>query len=234
MANATRTKASHPKMAVLRWAALQRPMRAARLRECLSGVIAVSLVRVPGARGGPPAADRASPRPAPGRQPGDPWTGGRFSGGPRGRCPARPRTHRSPAAGGAPVAGAHGRAGYVGRAPAAVGDGRRRSARCPPPPARRRRGACRRRATAPRWSPRPRGSSARTPAEPSAFITTADQSPFWTGQTTVWVPAPAADFSQKPREAGGAGTPAPPARSRRPAPPSKSATCVRTRRRGRR
>ena len=39
-ATATNTKASHPKIAVLRWAALQRPMRAARFWDLARGVMA--------------------------------------------------------------------------------------------------------------------------------------------------------------------------------------------------
>ena len=186
MAKATITNASHPKMAVLRWAALQRPMRAARLRDCLSGDMWFSLVRVArGFRGG--LRLRTEPlRGPPGAAAGSPvdrgavfwWPGGRP---PRRRAPDAPE----PRGGGAPGGGASLRRA-VSLCLRRRGARRPASIRAVPAPAS---------ATPARSMPTPSHSTmsvatatrvvARTPAEPSAFITTADQSPFWTGQTTV-------------------------------------------------
>ncbi len=50
----------------------------------------------------------------------------------------------------------------------------------------------------------PTFTSAATPGEPAAFITTADQRPLVASHTTSWVPGPVADATQNPCSVGGA------------------------------
>ena len=52
----------------------------------------------------------------------------------------------------------------------------------------------------------PKRASTATPSDPSAFIATADHSPFSSGQVIVCVPAPLAWTRQKSWPAGGAGS----------------------------
>ena len=64
-ARATNTKASHPKIAIFRWAALQRPMRAARFWDLASGVMASFRDSLGGTRrlaGRMPSGNVATPR----------------------------------------------------------------------------------------------------------------------------------------------------------------------------
>ncbi len=51
--------------------------------------------------------------------------------------------------------------------------------------------------------------SASTPSEPSAFITTTDQSPSSTSQSTVWRPVPWFEATQMSACSGEAGRPLP-------------------------
>lgn len=64
----------------------------------------------------------------------------------------------------------------------------------------------------------PRRVCTRTPADPSAFMTTALQSPAPAGHSIVWRPTPVVDRLQNACDAGGAGARAPAVRA--PAAPA--------------